>query len=753
MNNDFLIHEKFSPENITLNETIFHTSNGYIGIRGCFEEDVPNNIKTIRGAYINAFYDNHSLHYEESYKGFPTYSQSILNIIDTQGIKLYLQDEEFSIFDGKVIDYIRFVDLKKGVVTRKIHWQSPQGKEVIITIERLTSFHTLEAFIINYSVSSINFTGEIKFVSTVNGSVSNWHDADDPRVGSKKEKNLIALEVGNKNGISYIHSKTRNSGLTTAASVSHQTSLQSQKELNKETELISESITSYLKQNDTLTMTKTCIYTDSRRHKNVLEENIEINNRVTLNGFGFYKQEQEKFLTEFWNHSDIIVEEDPDLQKGLRFNIYQLLQSCGKDKYSNIPAKGLSGEGYEGHYFWDTEIYMFPFFLFTNPEFAKNLLLFRYSILDASRKIAKDLSHPKGALFAWRTINGDECSAYYPSGTAQYHINTDIAYAVMQYYSVTDDKKFMAEYGAEILFETARVMHDAGNYRTSDGKFVINEVTGPDEYSCCVNNNYYTNLSTKHLFKNTDIVWTLLNNEFKKNLKNLKSKIGISEDEINDFVKAGEAIYLPFDEKLRIHPQDETFLDRKLWNKTDSPLNKLPLLLHYHPLTMYRYQVCKQPDVILGHFLLEGKTDIDVIKNDFDYYENITTHDSSLSSCIFGIMASRIGDPERAYDFFIDTVRLDLDNLQGNTHQGIHCACLGGTWMSMIFGFAGMRIIENELYFRPELPEKMKNLKFKIKYKGRELEISVSKENTDIQLLSGSPMQLYLHDKKIMLNN
>jgi alpha,alpha-trehalose phosphorylase len=292
-----------------------------------------------------------------------------------------------------------------------------------------------------------------------------------------------------------------------------------------------------------------------------------------------------------------------------------------------------------------------PFFLLTSPDIAKNLLIYRYGILDNARNLARTMGHKKGVLFPWRTITGDECSAFFPAGTAQYHINADVAYSFIKYYQVTDDMDFMAEYGAEVLFETARLWCDTGHFK--DGSFRIDDVTGPDEYTCIVNNNYYTNVMAKYNLKWAVSVYELLNKRQPLKLNKVAEKIGLSESEVTEWGRASRNMYLPYDRELDINPQDDSFLNKKVWDFASTPREDYPLLLHYHPLTLYRHQVCKQADVVLAHFLLEDEQKLSTIKNSFDYYEKVTTHDSSLSSCIFSIIASKIGCHDKAYDYFM----------------------------------------------------------------------------------------------------
>jgi alpha,alpha-trehalose phosphorylase len=468
-------------------------------------------------------------------------------------------------------------------------------------------------------------------------------------------------------------------------------------------------------------------------------------------GWDYYEKFQKEYLEKFWNDSYIKIDGDDALTQGIRFNMFHLLQSTGKDGYTNIGAKGLTGEGYEGHYFWDTETYVLPFFLYTQPETAKKLLEFRYNTLDAARDRAKEMSHTKGALYPWRTINGYECSSYYPAGTAQYHINADIAFALKQYYQVTDDFDFIKSMGIEILAETARLWEDAGSYN-SEGQFCINCVTGPDEYTALINNNYYTNLMAAENLSFASEMVEKIKTESPEIYQELKNKLKLSEEEHFGWEKHAEKMFYPYDEKLKINAQDDSFLSKPIWELDKTPKEKFPLLLNYHPLVLYRYQVIKQADLILAEALLPHKFSDEQVKRDYDYYEKLTTHDSSLSTCIYSIVANRIGYEKEAYEYFINTSRTDLDNYQGNTKDGIHSASMAGTWLGVVMGFGGMKIYNNELHFDPKIPEKWNEYTFKIKFKNRIIKVKVDKTKADYSLEKGEPLTIYNKGNKIELS-
>nr|WP_274601625.1 glycosyl hydrolase family 65 protein [Clostridium rhizosphaerae] len=434
--------------------------------------------------------------------------------------------------------------------------------------------------------------------------------------------------------------------------------------------------------------------------------------------------------------------------------MFHLLQSVGRDGKTNIGAKGLSGEGYEGHYFWDTEIYMLPFFLYNNPDISRKLLEYRYSILPNARERARIMSHKKGALYPWRTIDGDECSAYFPAGTAQYHINADIAFAIKRYMEATEDKDFLLNYGAEILFETARLWADLGEFIENKGnKFCINDVTGPDEYTAIVNNNCYTNLMAKENLEYAYKTAVWMKENAKEAYEELINKIGFIEDELQFWKKASDNMYIPYNEELGIYLQDDSFLYKTPWDFENTPKENYPLLLHYHPLVIYRHQVCKQADLVLAEFLLNHKFDIEQKRRDYDFYEKVTTHDSSLSTCIFSIMASEVGYHDKAYKYFMETATMDLTDSHRNTKDGIHAANMAGAGMCLVNGFAGMRVYEDTISFNPYIPKEWQEYKFKVTYRGRLIEIKVNKDGTSYRMLEGESLEIVHRGEKKIISN
>ena len=753
-----IIEEQFSVENNYKNETIFALGNGYLGMRGSFEEGYqwPSDLG-FEGNFINGFYEIDKISYRETAYGYPEKGQTMLNIANGKTIRLYVEEEEFSMLEGKLLSYRRELDLKEGILSRIVHWRSPKGREAEIRIERMVSHEHKHLAVISYSVTPLNFSGNVRLISSLDGCTKNTVEQKDPRVGSglkndvyNHKEAIITGEVG------MLKQKTHYSEFTIVSAITH--TFDTKCTMNYET-MVKEDQIDFIYQiegqiNKPVQLTKYIAYITSldTEEENLIKEGQKICLLGRNLGFEKMKGEQRLFLKEFWAKADVVIKGDPALQQGIRFNIFHLMQSVGRDGKTNIAAKGLTGEGYEGHYFWDTEMYIIPFFLYSNPQISRKLLEYRYSTLNHARNRARQMAHPKGALFPWRTINGEECSAYYPAGTAQYHINADIAFAIRKYMDATEDIDFLVAYGAEILFETARLWADLGSFvPEKDNQFCINCVTGPDEYTAVVNNNCYTNLMAKEnlYYAHDTAMW--MKTQRPEVYEKLCMELDLKEEEILFWKEAAASMYIPYDEKRQIYMQDDSFLNKKVWDFANTPEDHYPLLLHYHPLVIYRHQVCKQADLVLAEFLLSEQFTKEQKKRDFDYYEKVTTHDSSLSKCIFSIIACEIGYFEKAYDYFMKTARMDLDDVHKNTKHGVHTANMAGSWMGIVNGFAGMRTVNGILSFSPYIPPNWEMYAFNVLYRGSTLHVTVEHDRVNYKLLEGDEITIIHNGGEIIV--
>jgi alpha,alpha-trehalose phosphorylase len=750
--------EGLKPERLVLEETLFHTANGYLGVRAAFEEGYPEGVPSVRGTYINAFYDTHQIRHPEKLFAFPETGEKIVAVTDAQGIELFADGERMVLVPDRVESFARHLDMDAGIATRSFTWKTERGKRLALHVRRLCSLARPELFAVQYGIEALDAGVQLLLASRLEGNVANHYDESDPRVSASVFKPLRVLaaeaRIVEDRGEIFVESVTRNTGF-------HLAVLGMVEAPGAEGWQASASATGgeillrrSLRAREQLVLVRKTVYADSIRHPDPAAAARRLAAAVLPLPFELLAREQADRLRSYWEAAEVTVEGDPSAAEGLRFGLFQLLQSAPRDGRSNIPAKGLSGEGYEGHYFWDTEIYMAPFFIYTNPALARDLLVYRHSILDGARRHARDMGQIRGAAYPWRTIAGRECSAYYPSGSAQYHINADIAYAYWRYFEATGDIDFMARIGAEVLFETARTWLEIGHF--ASGQFRIESVTGPDEYTCLVDNNYYTNAMARfHLSKAVE-VRALLREREPRALAELESRISLGEEEVESWARAARSMYLPHDAARDLTPQDDGFLKKAPWDLAATPASGHPLLLHYHHLAIIRRQVCKQADAVLAHFLLPEIAAASTVKNSYLYYERITTHDSSLSYAVFSAMAARLGDVEKAHRYFNETVRLDLDDVQGNAKDGIHAANMGGAWLALVFGFGGFRPLGDAIAVDPVLPAAWSGISFRIAYRGRSLRVAARRAPdgrvaTTVELVAGGPLEVERAGRRLLL--
>ncbi|OVE77909.1 family 65 glycosyl hydrolase, partial [bacterium F11] len=601
-----MVENRFYPRFQAATETIFSTANGYLGMRGTYLEGMP---VIHGGTFVNGFYESWPISYAENAFGFARTGQTIVNVPDTSVIRLYVDDEPFTLTTANLLKFERALNMKEGTLDRDVIWETPAGKQVLIKSRRIVSFEHRHLAAVSYEITLLNNTAPVLISSKMVYHQSEKGPGNDPRRARKfSHEALTNQNIRTKDKRVVWGFETTNSRMSLGCGIDHliETDCPYTYELISKEHEGKAVFNVEGQKGKPIKITKLIAYHTSRRTavNELCDRTARTLDRGLKIGFESILESQKAYMNDFWRRSDVEIQGDAELQQAIRFNLFQICQATARAEGVGVPAKGLTGDGYEGHYFWDAEIYVLPFLIFTNPRIARNLLKFRYSYLDKARERAKQVNQ-KGALFPWRTINGEEASAYYAAGTAQYHINADIIYAMRNYVEATGDEEFLYEVGAEMLIETARLWCDLGFYSgEKGGKFVIQGVTGPDEYNTVVNNNTYTNLmarenlwyaasTLKTLQRTNPARFGAIVNETKLNLR-----------EIQDWQKAADAMFIPYDKKLCINPQDDDFLGRKEWDFENTPFEKYPLLLHYHPLVIYRHRVIKQADVLLALFLL-----------------------------------------------------------------------------------------------------------------------------------------------------
>lgn len=756
-----IIERSFYPRFQAQTETIFSIGNGYLGLRGNFEEGAP---VVQSGTFVNGFHESWPIIYGEQAFGFAKTGQTMLNLPDGKLIQLYVDDELFSLASAKLLLFERTLDMKAGTLDREVLWETPLGKQVLIESRRLVSFEYRHLAAISYQVTVLNADASVVISSQIRGNQTNQISHGDPRQGPGfNERVLMPACHGVRENRVTLGYQTRRSGMTLGCGIEHIVDTLCPYTLQIESgEDHGEVIVSIdASKKKPIQLVKFFSYhTSAEASPEELCRRVERTlGRAVQQGFSRLLEGQRKYLNQFWTRCDVQVSGMPSdsprprgaIQQALRWNLFQILQASGRAEGTGIPAKGLTGQTYQGHYFWDTEIYVLPFLIYTAPRVARNLLLFRYSMLDQARQRALEVNQ-KGALFPWRTISGEEASAYYAAGTAQYHINADIMYALKKYVEITGDNSLLYNEGAEMLVETARLWADLGFYsERNGGKFCIHGVTGPDEYTTVVNNNTYTNLMARMNLNFAAETVATMRDAYPDHYETLVYRTGLEPEEIEEWQQAADMMYIPFDERLGIHPQDDNFLDREVWDLKKTPRSKFPLLLYHHPLVIYRHQVIKQADIVLAMFLLGDQFSEEQKKRNFDYYDPMTTGDSSLSACIQSIIASEVGQMERSVKYARYAVLMDLADVGGNVKDGCHIASMGGTWMTAVYGFGGMRDYGGQLSFDPHLPETLQSLRFALEIRGQELEVLISKSETVYLLRSGKELSITHQGKEVIL--
>ena len=744
------VETDFQPDRAACNESLFAVGNGYLGVRGYFDEGYPSQAKNAtRAAYLNGFYESLPIEYDESAYGFARNCHRIVSV-PRHRFSVRLGDQWFSLAEGEVLAYERFLDFRTGQYQRRLTWRSPAGHTLKLNFTRVASLSHRSLMLARLTVESVDYSGPLTLASVLETSQGSGNDVEDPRKGGTiPADHWVRVHQDQTASTSSVRYQAKNSQLqmsaTMACGVPSAEAVEFDNELGNQYQLSAVA-------GETYSLDAVIAYGDSRiTAADELTAHTQWLASEALNtGLEVLLQEHQAYLDRFWANADIEIDSDDGAQYAARFALFHLLQSTGADGVSSIAAKGVTGAGYDGHYFWDAETYVFPFWLFSDPEMAKSLLQYRLSTLPAARKRARECGHEKGALFAWRTIGGEECSSYFPAGTAQYHINADIAYASRSYVRVTGDRKILREGLGELILETARIWIGLGTFG-HDGSFQIFSVTGPDEYTAIADNNYYTNTFARMHLNWAVEVARLMAAEWPEDYEKLAASIGLTEEEVAIWQRAAEQMYLPYDTRLNIVAHDDNFLRKPKWDFANTPKDKYPLLLHFHPLVIYRHQVLKQPDALLA-LVMEGETEgVELKRRCYDYYEPLCTHDSTLSTCMHGVLASEIGYHQQAYDYYKTTLRLDLDDAHHNTYYGVHTAAMGGIWMGAVQGFAGLRYGQGRLKFKPALPKEWRSLSFKLRFQQRRLQVTLSTEATQYQLLEGDELTIEHNDKAMQL--
>ncbi len=717
-------------------ESLFALSNGHIGWRGNLDEGEPHGLP---GSYLNGVYESRPLPYAEAGYGFPESGQTVINVTNAKVIRLLVNDQPFDVRYGEVRAHERVLDFRAGLLQRYVEWVSQGGRGVRVRSTRLVSLAQRSVAAISYEVEPLDAPVRVVVQSELVANEALPPAGGDPRVPAVFEAPLHSKSHASRDArVSLLH-RTATSGLRVAAAIDHRVEAPSSVQATAESfpDLGRVTVTAALEPGERLHIVKFVAFGWSavRSEPAVRDQVAAALTAASQTGWEGLVDEQRAYLDDFWGRADVEIDGDPEIQQAVRFALFHVLQAGARAEGRAIPAKGLTGPGYDGHAFWDTETYVLPVLTYTAPQVVADALRWRHRTLPMAKKRARQLGL-EGAVFPWRTITGAECSGYWPAGTAAFHVGADIAAAVVRYVEATGDDTFEREVGLELLAETARLWHSLGHH-DAQGRFRIDGVTGPDEYSALADNNVYTNLMAQHnLASAADAV--------ERHLE-LAHQLHIAEEESAAWRDAAKAMFIPYDDSLDVHPQAEGFTSHQVWNFAATSAEQYPLLLHFPYFDLYRKQVVKQADLVLAmHLRGDAFTDEEKARN-FAYYEGLTVRDSSLSACSQAVIAAEVGYLGLAHDYLAETALMDLEDLGHNTRDGLHIGSLAGTWIALVAGFAGMRERHGILYFAPRLPPGITRLAVTVSVQHRRLRVEVTPDTTTYRLLDGEPLQV-LHD-------
>jgi alpha,alpha-trehalose phosphorylase len=731
-------------------EAIFALSNGHLGMRGNVDESSPAHE---RGAYVNGFHETWPIHHPEQAFGFARTGQTIVALPDAKVIDLYVDEEPLYLPSAILTSYERALDMRAGVLDRELRWQTRSGKTVLVSSKRMVSFQHRHMAAISYEVTLIDQAAPVMIASRIVPPTPSAGAGEDPRAARTLGDRVLVPIEGSAAGERVLLSfRTTNSEMGLVCGMEHviETDCAFTSECGYEENAGKVLYALDAEPGHTIRITKYIVYFGSEwATLGELRDRATISlSRGVRRGMSEMLAEQRAYMDDFWERSDVETGPDVSVQQAVRWNLFQLLQAAARADARGVPAKGLTGAAYEGHYFWDIEGYVVPFLVYTSPRLARHLLAFRHRMLDKARNRARDVNQA-GALFPWRTISGEEASPVFEASTAAYHINADIMYALRQYVVMSGDRDFLFDEGAEMLVETARLWADIGFFSKTDNRFHIHGVTGPDEYTTLVNDNTFTNLMAQDNLRFAVETLRALHTADPSRYELLREKTGLLEFEVELWGQAAENMYVPYDQTLGINPQDAEFLRKKVWDFDRTPESHYPLLLHYHPLVIYRYQVIKQADVVMAMCLLPDEFPLEVKRRNFAYYDPLTTGDSSLSACVESVVASQIGERERALEYFNYGLFMDLGDLLANAAQGVHVAAAGGVWMALAYGFGGLTQRDGHLSFEPRLPIGWTRLAFRVQVQGSRLVIDITPEHVTYRLQAGDELTISHHGRPL----
>jgi alpha,alpha-trehalose phosphorylase len=727
-------------EKLPQTESVFALGNGHIGLRANLDEGEPFGLP---GSYLGGFYEVRPLPYAEAGYGYPESGQTVVNVTNGKIIRLLVEDEPFDVRYGELRHHERVLDLRAGILRRAAEWVSPTGRHVRLSSTRLVSFVQRAAAAILYEVEPLDGTAPLVVQSELVANEALPASEADPRAAAALASPLRMERALSHDLRALLVHTTKASGLTVGTAMDHviECAPGTGTAIEHFEDLARLSVTADVEPGTPLRIVKFIAYGWSgQRSVPAIEDQVAAALAGAKHtGWEGLVEQQRAYLDNYWETSDVQIEGDAELQQAVRFALFHTLQAGARGEQRAIPAKGLTGPGYDGHTFWDTEAFVLPVLTYTAPRAAADALRWRHRTLELAQLRATSLGL-RGAAFPWRTINGEECSGYWPAGTAAFHINGAIAQAVTRYYNATQDEDFDRDVGVELLVETARMWRSLGHHDPA-GRFRVDGVTGPDEYSAIADNNVYTNLIARH---NLHAAADAANRQPER-----AAQLGVDDEETASWRDAAQAMLIPYDQSLRVHPQAEGFTEHEVWDFEATAAEQYPLLLHFPYFDLYRKQVVKQADLVFALLTCGDGIGDEQKARDFAYYERLTVRDSSLSASIQAAVAAEVGHLELAYDYFTEAALMDLDDLEHNTRDGVHIASLAGSWIAAVAGFGGVRDRGGELSFTPRLPAALTRLAFTVQFRGRRIGVEVVHGQATYTLLDGDPIEVGHHGRRV----
>ncbi len=749
-----IIEDGFHPEKSRISESMFSLANEYMGVRGYFDERYSGD--QLVGSYINGLYEEMPINHPQVFKGLRTRRAFNVNTVNWLYTRIAVDGEQLDLNESKFSDFQRVLEMKTNTLKRSFVWETKAGKKIEITFIRFLNISNSNTGCQRIRFKSLKGKAEVEITSGLDFSppheiASGWSQVK-KKGPQQAGKNFWSCPCNQKSGDIYaMMGKTESTGQWLFSSFEIDAQL-NDTQLVQEDKLIAVKGKLILEENKENVLNK--VVTNYWQRDNSISQKqawndglklAQANSSLTFDtAYQAHCDEWEKI----WDRIDIEIDGDDELQQGTRFSISQMYQTYqGKDPSINIPCKGLTAEVYYGWMFWDSETYCLPFYMFNDPKGAKSLLLYRYIYLPQARERARELGC-EGARYPFATIDGTECCGTWQHCDLEIHVDVGVSYAIWHYMKICNDTEFLYKEGIEMLLEICRYLASRGEWGRQTGLFGFFGVMGPDEFHTMVHNNCYTNYMAKKTFEYTlDVI-----NEMKENapkaLKDVTSKISLKDSELADWKKMAEKMKIPYDEKTRMFEQHDGYFDLPDVDVKNLPPDQIPIYANWVYEKIFRHNMIKQPDFLLLPLFFSEEFTMEQKKKNYEFYESKTIHESSLSPSIHSILANEIGNHDHTYEFFRYTARLDLDNYNNNTEQGLHTTAMSGVWLNMVMGFGGLRTDGDVISFKPSIPDQWNAYRFRLLYKGALLEIGINKQKATFTKLEGSPVDIKIYDKK-----